>query len=354
MTESSPTASQPISRLAGLDRVLLAIGLTLAALTVAVPVQAWRSLAFTAGSLAFIAPYFLLSVALAAAISATGADGQIARVLRGRPAMAILLAAAFGAVSPLCSVSVIPIMAALLAAGTPLAPVMAFWIASPLMDPEMFVLTAAIIDVPFALARALSALALGLVAGCSTHLLRARPWAARPLDPGFDPARAGSVWSARCEAPAGGAADPVVWAFWRAPERRAVFAAQCRAIGWFLLRWLTLAFLVESLMVAYIPAGSVARLLGGGDWWAVPVSAAVGIPAYLNGYAAIPAVSALLDMGMRPGAALAFMTAGEVTSIPTALSVFVIVRRPVFALYLGLGLLGALLAGFGYEAWLTL
>ena len=219
---------------------------------------------------------------------------------------------------------------------------MAFWIASPLMDPEMFVLTAAIIDVPFALARALSALALGLVAGCSTHLLRARPWAARPLDPGFDPARAGSVWSARCEAPAGGAADPVVWAFWRVPERRAVFAAQCRAIGWFLLRWLTLAFLVESLMVAYIPAGSVARLLGGGDWWAVPVSAAVGIPAYLNGYAAIPAVSALLDMGMRPGAALAFMTAGEVTSIPTALSVFVIVRRPVFALYLGLGLLGAL------------
>lgn len=354
MTESSASASQPISRLASLDRVLLAIGLTLAALAVTVPAQAGRSIAFTAGSLAFIASYFLLSVVLAAAISATGADGQMARVLRGRPVVAILLAAAFGAVSPLCSVSVIPIMAALLAAGTPLAPVMAFWIASPLMDPEMFVLTTAIIDMPFAFARVASALALGLLAGYVTHLLGARPWAAQPLDPDFDPARAGSVWSARCEAPTGSEADPFVWAFWRAPDRRSVFAGQCRAIGWFLLRWLTLAFLIESLMVAYIPAASVARLLGGGDWWAVPLSAAVGIPAHLNGYAAIPAVSALLDMGMRPGAALAFMTAGEVTSIPTALSVFVIVRRPVFALYLSLGLLGALVAGFGYEAWLAL
>jgi uncharacterized membrane protein YraQ (UPF0718 family) len=159
----------------GLDRVLLTTGLALAVLVVAAPDQAGRSVAFTARSLVFIAPYFLLSVALAAAISATGADGQIARMLRGRPVVAIVLAAAFGAVSPLCSVSVIPIMAALLAAGTPLAPVMAFWIASPLMDPEMFVLTAAIIDKPFALARAASALALGLLAGYLTHLLGARP-----------------------------------------------------------------------------------------------------------------------------------------------------------------------------------
>ena len=42
-----------------------------------------------------------------------------------------------------CSCGVIPLIAAMLVAGVPLAPVMAFWIASPIMDPEMFVLTAA-------------------------------------------------------------------------------------------------------------------------------------------------------------------------------------------------------------------
>ena len=41
----------------------------------------------------------------------------------------------------------------MLGAGVPLAPVMAFWIASPIMDPEMFILTAAGIGFNFALAK---------------------------------------------------------------------------------------------------------------------------------------------------------------------------------------------------------
>jgi uncharacterized membrane protein YraQ (UPF0718 family) len=56
-------------------------------------------------------------------------------------------------------------------------------------------------------------------------------------------------------------------------------------------------------------------------------------------------------MGAQPGAALAFMTAGEVTSIPTALSVFVLVRPTVFTWYLLLGIVGSLLVGYGYQAW---
>jgi hypothetical protein len=80
----------------------------------------------------------------------------------------------------------------------------------------------------------------------------------------------------------------------------------------------------------------------------------VGVPAYLNGYAAIPTVSALIDMGMAPGAALTFMVAGGVTSIPAAMAVFALVKRPVFALYLVLGLTGSMLVGFAYQAVITL
>jgi uncharacterized membrane protein YraQ (UPF0718 family) len=80
----------------------------------------------------------------------------------------------------------------------------------------------------------------------------------------------------------------------------------------------------------------------------------VGVPAYLNGYAAIPTVSALVDMGMAPGAGLAFMVAGGVTSIPAAMAVFALVRRPVFLWYLALGLTGSLAAGVAYQAYVTL
>jgi len=73
------------------------------------------------------------------------------------------------------------------------------------------------------------------------------------------------------------------------------------------------------------------------------------MPSYLNGYAAIPLVSGLLDLGMSQGAALAFMTAGAVSSIPAAIAVFALVRHRVFALYLALGVAGALLSGLALD-----
>ena len=59
----------------------------------------------------------------------------------------------------------------------------------------------------------------------------------------------------------------------------------------------------------------------------------LGIPAYLNGLAAIPLVGGLIDMGMNPAVGLAFMVAGGVTSIPAAMAVWALVRPRVFALY---------------------
>jgi uncharacterized membrane protein YraQ (UPF0718 family) len=103
-------------------------------------------------------------------------------------------------------------------------------------------------------------------------------------------------------------------------------------------------------MVAWIPGETVATWLGGDAWWAIPAAALAGIPAYLNGYAAIPTVDALIGLGMAQGAALTFMVAGAVTSIPAAMAVFAIARRPVFLWYLAMGLSGSLAAGLLWQA----
>ncbi len=324
-----------------LDRVVLATLGLLTALLALAPGQAAESVAFTLGSLGFIAPFLMLSVLVAAGAKATGLDRQVARVFGGRQGAAIVAAAAFGAVSPFCSCGVVPIIAGLLGAGVPLAPVMAFWVSSPIMDPEMFILVVAILGWPLAVAKALAALLLGLAAGFATHALTARGAFANPLRA----AKAGG-----CGGGALNDGPDVVWAFWRRGGRRAVFAAEARTTGWFLLKWLTLAFVLESLMVAYVPAEAVGGWLGHDDWWAIPASVAVGVPAYLNGYAAIPTVDALIGMGMAPGAGLAFMVAGGVTSIPAAMAVFALVKRPVFLLYLAFGVTGSIAAGYAYQA----
>jgi uncharacterized membrane protein YraQ (UPF0718 family) len=140
-----------------------------------------------------------------------------------------------------------------------------------------------------------------------------------------------------------------VWRFWRSGERRKAFLDELTASSVFLGKWLLLAFFLESLMTAYVRPDMVARLLGSGAWYEIPLAAAVGIPAYLNGYAAIPLVAGLMKMGMNPGAAMAFMTAGAVSSIPAAMAVAVLVRRPVFAAYLLLGFAGSVLTGVIYS-----
>ena len=137
----------------------------------------------------------------------------------------------------------------------------------------------------------------------------------------------------------------VVWAFWHEPERRAAFLASGWDNLWFLGKWLTLAFVLESLMVAYVPAAWVVQAVGGGGLLPVLIATLVGVPAYLNGYAALPLVGGLVEQGMAPGAGLAFLLAGGVTSIPAAIAVFALARPPVFAAYLGFAFIGAIGAG---------
>ena len=69
--------------------------------------------------------FLLASVLLASFAKATGLDQQISMVFSGHPFKAIIVAS-LGALSPFCSCGVVPIIAGLLMAGVPLAPVMAF------------------------------------------------------------------------------------------------------------------------------------------------------------------------------------------------------------------------------------
>ena len=344
MTALALAFRQPLSHLRAVagDRVVLAFLAALLLLGFVDPVQLPPSVRFVLGALVSIAPFLALAVAIAAFAAASGADRLVARVLSGSPIRTVALAALFGALSPFCSCGVIPLIAAMLHAGVPLAPVMAFWLASPVMDPEMFVLTVAGIGTGFAVAKTVAAAGVGLLGGLAVLALQRGGGLRRPLldeasgggcGPGFTP----------------GEPTPIAWRFWHEPGRRAEFGRVSLHTGAFLTKWLAIAFLAESLMMAWVPASWVATAVGDGSTFAVPLAAVVGVPTYLNGYAAIPLIAGLIEMGMSGGAALAFATAGAVSCIPAAIAVWALVRRSVFVLYLGLGLGGAMLAGLLYE-----
>ncbi|TCM88156.1 permease [Rhodovulum steppense] len=328
------------------QRVWMASALILGLLAVFDPAQAAESARFAGAALLHTAPYLVLSVAIAAWAGATGADNLIARAFTGAPVLMIGLAALVGAVSPFCSCGVIPLIAALLAMGVPLSAVMAFWLASPIMDPSMFVLTSGVLDMEFAIAKTLAAIGLGVFGGLVVHLLARGGALGEPLRAGVGN---GGCGGAKMRAP-----KPVAWRFWIEPERRARFGRDARKTSLFLAKWLTLAFLIESLMLAWIPAETVTAALGGEGLWPILAATLVGVPAYLNGYAALPLVGGLMAQGMAPGAGMAFLVAGGVTSIPAAMAVWALARPPVFALYVALSLTGAFAAGLLFQVWTML
>jgi len=120
-----------------------------------------------------------------------------------------------------------------------------------------------------------------------------------------------------------------------------------RVGGWG--RWLLLAFLLEALITRYVPQETIAAVLGSESRFAIPLSALVGVPLYLGNLSALPIVKGLLVQGMQPGAAIAFLIAGPVTTIPAMTAVWGVVRRPVFVLYLAISLVGAALLGYVSE-----
>jgi uncharacterized protein len=177
MSDASLTPSGPLSVLSTIwrdQRVWLVSALILGALAVVDPGQAADSAGFAAGALWRTAPFLILSIAVAAWAGATGADNLIAKAFTGAPILMIGLGALAGGLSPFCSCGVIPLIAALLAMGVPLSAVMAFWLASPIMDPSMFVLTAGVLDLEFAVAKTLAAVGLGVFGGGVVHMYSRR------------------------------------------------------------------------------------------------------------------------------------------------------------------------------------
>jgi uncharacterized membrane protein YraQ (UPF0718 family) len=110
-------------------------------------------------------------------------------------------------------------------------------------------------------------------------------------------------------------------------------------------KFMTLAFFINALINFYVPQHLVADLLGGKGSTSVILAALVGIPVYTSNITALPLISGLLSLGMNKGAALTFLIAGPMTTLPAMSAVWGIVKVRVFILYLSFSLLGSIFFG---------
>jgi uncharacterized membrane protein YraQ (UPF0718 family) len=228
----------------------------------------------------------------------------------------------------------------MLALGVPLSAIMAFWLSSPLIDPPALLITASALGWEFAIAKTLSALFLGLLGGFGIFIFSKMGLFSSPLKVMNNAQSCCSVKPFT---------NKTIWKFWQDKQRMQFFWSEFSSNGIFLLKWLTLAYLLEAIMIIYIPTQLIGSIVGGNGLFSIVVGAFIGVPAYLNSYAAPAVVSGLLEQGLSAGGALAFLVGGAISSIPAMTAVWSLVNRATFTAYLFFGLGGAIMCGIFFQ-----
>lgn len=304
-----------------------------------------------------VSPLVIPGMLISAWVNASGASSHIKHAFEGNQFRSILAASFIGAITPVCGVTVLPLMTGLLASGIPLAPVMAFWLSSPVTDPAMFTVTVATLGFQFSIAKIIAALLIGIFGGLSTAALSSRTWIESPLKEGGLAAMLGKQSSCSTSSSSSGSSNSssnissnnYEYAIWNSPERVRQFKGELWAMTKLIFICLSLAFAAEYQMQTHLQPEFFAEYVGKQSIWAIPLAVLVGSPAYLDGYAALPLVRGLMDHGMSPGAAMAFLVSGSVVSIWGAIAIFPVLRIKPFLLYLVLAAVGSLIVGWLYD-----
>lgn len=210
-----------------------------------------------------------------------------------------LSAAGFGAITPFCSCSGVPLFISFIRAGIPIGTTMAFLITSPLINEVAVILLWGLLGWKFTLIYVTVGLSVGIIGGAAMDLLRADRWL-QPLMQQHAEGCKGDRSSAR----------PTL------ADRHAFAKNETMSIFRGVWLWVVIGVGVGAALHGYVPQEWFTAYLGAEQWWSVPVAVMAGIPLYVNCTGIIPIMDSLLLKGLPVGTTLAFCMSTLAASLP--------------------------------------
>lgn len=260
------------------------------------------------------------------------------RLAGAKRGLGYLLGAAFGAATPFCSCSSIPLFVGFTTARIPLGITMSFLIASPMINEIAVVLLGGLLGWPFALAYVAVGLLAGMAGGAIMDAVGAERWL-QPL-----------------ATPQGGLTELRPVRALTLPSRitlegRHRFALrETRSIFRKVAPWVVIGVGLGALLHGFVPEEWVVRHLGAGQWWTVPLAVIAGVPLYANVTGIVPILESLLMKGVPAGTALAFCMGTVAVSLPELLMLRQVMRWRLLALFVGVLAAFCTLAGWLFNA----
>ncbi len=231
------------------------------------------------------------------------------------------MGAVFGAVTPFCSCSSIPLFLGFTTARIPIGVTMSFLITSPLINEIAIVLLWGLLGWKFTLVYIAVGLLAGILGGALMDSVKAdrwlQPFILEAMEHTPVPHTPGKVEKLRL-------------------RQRHVFAwSETLTIFKRVWKWVIMGVAIGAILHGFVPENWFAENLGAGQWWSVPLAVLVAIPLYTNVTGIVPVMESLLAKGLPIGTTMAFCMSAVAASLPEVMLLRQIMTLKLQALFIG-------------------
>lgn len=241
------------------------------------------------------------------------------------------LASLFGANTPFCSCSSVPLFIGFVQGGIPLGVTFAFLITSPLVNEVAIAMFIGMFGLKTTIIYATSGILLGTIGGWLLGKFNLEPlltdWVKNILSSKIAQSKFEKENRTFRE---------------RLPE----ITHSAWDIVKSVLLYVIIGIAIGAAMHGYVPENFFGQYLGSGKWWTVPLAVILAVPMYANAAGIVPVIQVFVAKGIPLGTAIAFMMATVGLSIPEATLLKKVMSLKLIAIYFGLVTLFIILSGF--------
>ncbi|HIP76721.1 MAG TPA: permease, partial [Psychromonas hadalis] len=191
------------------------------------------------------------------------------------------LGSIFGAITPFCSCSSIPLFMGFVSARIPIGITVAFLLTSPLINEVVVIMLAGILGIKFTVMYVTLGIILGMLGGILVDLFKGE----RFLHP----------FLAKMYTQEAGAGAQALEPVKLTPKERHEFAkTEMQSILKRIWKWVFIGVGIGALIHGLVPQEWFATYFNDGQWWTVPMASLLSIPMYINASGAVPIMESLL------------------------------------------------------------
>lgn len=276
---------------------------------------------------------------LRASLNIEGVRDYLAGKHRG---VGYVMGSAFGAVTPFCSCSSIPVFLGFTSAGIPIGITMAFLITSPLINEVAVLLLMSLLGWKFTILYVVVGMSVGILGGLLLDMIKAERWLKSFAAEALKKAQNNS----NIENSAKNNTTLTL------KQRHKFALTESIEIFNRVWIWVIIGVGIGAALHGFVPDGWINANLGEGQWWSVPAAVLLGIPLYSNATGVIPVMESLITNGLPVGTALAFCMSTVAASFPEFILLKQVMQWKLLAILFVLLLIAFTIVGWIFNAFI--